>query len=154
MNIIARPWEPQDLIDDLQMLIDEEPYNYLNFRRTTMCMARDYLKEHFAEPRWISVDERLPEAEKEVRVLCKASWNSKYRYQCQAFYEPKGMLGEESDYGWDYECCSEYSEEDDDYFVNPGWYERIHNWDDYSAVGIADEVTHWMPLPEPPEVEV
>ena len=103
---------------------------------------------------WISVEERLPEAEKEVRVLCKASWNSKYRYQCQAFYEPKGMLREASDYGWDYECCSEYSEEDDDYFVNPGWYERIHNWDDYSAVGIADEVTHWMPLPEPPEVEV
>ena len=106
------------------------------------------------QPRWISVEERLPEAEKEVRVLCKASWNSKYRYQCQAFYEPKGMLREESDYGWDYECCSEYSEEDDDYFVNPGWYERIHNWDEYSAVGIADEVTHWMPLPEPPEVEV
>ena len=101
--------------------------------------------------KWISVEERLPEAEQEVRVLCKASWNSCYRYQCQAFYEPKGMLREKSDYGWDYECCSEYSEEDDDYFVNPGWYERIHNWDDYSAVGIADEVTHWMPLPELPK---
>lgn len=58
--IVSRPWEPQDLIDDLQMLIDEEPDNYLNFRRTTMCTARDYLKEHFAEPRWISVEERLP----------------------------------------------------------------------------------------------
>lgn len=103
---------------------------------------------------WISVEEKLPDAEQEVRVLCKASWNSCYRYQCQAFYEPKGMLREKSNYGWDYECCSEYSEEDDDYFVNPGWYERIHNWDDYSAVGIADEVTHWMPLPEAPEEEV
>lgn len=101
---------------------------------------------------WISVEDRLPEAEKEVLVLCKASWNSKYLYQCHAFYEPKGMLREASDYGWDYECCDEYSEEDDDYFVNPGWYERIHNWDDYNAVGIADEVTHWMLLPEPPEV--
>ena len=116
-----------------------------------MQMAISALRE---QPRWISVEERLPEAEKEVRVLCKASWNSKYRYQCQAFYEPKGMLREKSNYGWDYECCSEYSEEDDDYFVNTGWYERIHNWDDYSAVGITDEVTHWMPLPEPPEVEV
>ena len=105
------------------------------------------------QPQWISVEERLPDAEQEVRVLCKASWNSRYRYQCQAFYEPKGMLRENSNYGWDYECCSEYSEEDDDYFVNPGWYERIHNWDDYSAVGITDEVTHWMTLPEPPEVE-
>lgn len=102
---------------------------------------------------WTGVEERLPDAEQEVRVLCKASWNSCYRYQCQAFYEPKGMLREKSNYGWDYECCSEYSEEDDDYFVNPGWYERIHNWDDYSAVGIADEVTHWMPLPEAPKEE-
>ena len=49
MNIVARPWEPQDLIDDLQMFIDEEPDNYLNVRRTTMLMAMDYLKEHFAE---------------------------------------------------------------------------------------------------------
>ena len=121
------------------------------FYLDALYMAIAALRE---QPRWISVEERLPEAEKEVRVLCKASWNSKYRYQCQAFYEPKGMLREKSDYGWDYECCSEYSEEDDDYFVNPGWYERIHNWDDYGAVGITDEVTHWMPLPEPPEVEV
>lgn len=120
-------------------------------RKEALDMAISALRE---QPRWISVEERLPEGEKEVRVLCKASWNSKYRYQCQAFYEPKGMLREKSDYGWDYECCSEYSEEDDDYFVNPGWYERIHNWDDYSAVGIADEVTHWMPLPEPPKEEV
>ena len=114
-------------------------------------MAISALRE---QPRWISVEERLPEAEKEVRVLCKASWNSKWRYQCQAFYVPKGTLREASEYGWDYESCDEYSEEDDDYFVNPGWYERIHNWDDYGAVGITDEVTHWMPLPEPPEVEV
>ena len=101
--------------------------------------------------KWISVKERLPEAEKEVLALCRASWNSKHRYQCCAFYEHKGMLREASDYIWDYECCDEYSEEDDDYFVNPGWYERIYNWDDYSAVGITGEVTHWMPLPEPPK---
>lgn len=48
-TIVSRPWEPQDLIDDLQLLIDEEPDRYLNDRRTTLCMARDYLKEHFRE---------------------------------------------------------------------------------------------------------
>lgn len=47
MNVVSRPWKPQDLLDDLQMYIDEEPDNYLNGRRTTMCMARDYLKAYF-----------------------------------------------------------------------------------------------------------
>lgn len=47
MTIEARPWKPQDLLDGLQSIIDEEPDNYLNTRRTTLCMARDYLKEHF-----------------------------------------------------------------------------------------------------------
>ena len=49
MNIVSRPWEPQDLLDDLQMYIDEEQDNYLNGRRTTMCMARDFLKEFFED---------------------------------------------------------------------------------------------------------
>lgn len=133
---------------------EEEFLDSLDMAIAALREPDDHFREATKKVDWISVEERLPEAEKEVRVLCKASWNSKYRYQCQAFYEPKGMLRENSDYGWDYECCSEYSEEDDDYFVNPGWYERIHNWDDYSAVGIADEVTHWMPLPELPEVKV
>lgn len=60
-KIIARPWQPQDLIDDLQSIIDEECDNYLNTRRTTLCMARDYLKEHFSEQKWIPVTERLPD---------------------------------------------------------------------------------------------
>ena len=49
VRIESRPWEPQDLIDDLQLMIDEEPDNYLNGNRTTLCMARDYLKKFFAE---------------------------------------------------------------------------------------------------------
>lgn len=48
MTIEARPWKPQDLLDDLQSIIDEEPDSYMNTRRTTLCMARDYLKEYFA----------------------------------------------------------------------------------------------------------
>ena len=46
-HIEARPWKPQDLLDDLQKMIDEEPDAYLNDRRTTLCTARDYLKEYF-----------------------------------------------------------------------------------------------------------
>ena len=67
-KIVARPWQPQDLIDDLQGIIDEECDNYLNTRRTTLCMARDYLKEHFAEQKWIPVTEMLPEQNEDVLV--------------------------------------------------------------------------------------
>lgn len=69
VKIIARPWQPQDLIDDLQELIDEESDNYLNTRRTTLCMAKAYLEEYFATDnnvggKWIPVTERLPEPPK------------------------------------------------------------------------------------------
>lgn len=69
MKIEARPWQPQDLLDDLQGIIDEESDNYLNTRRTTLEMALAYLKEHFDEPKWIPVTERLPEKDKEVLCL-------------------------------------------------------------------------------------
>lgn len=49
MRIESRPWKPQDLIDDLQQMIDEESDSYLNPRYSTLCMARDYLKEYFAK---------------------------------------------------------------------------------------------------------
>lgn len=98
---------------------------------------------------WVSVEERLPEAEKEVRLFCITS--NGYKYQCQGIYVPPGMHRDDSDYSWDWECCDQYDEDTDDYFVNPGWYEISHNWDGYSAFGVADKVTHWMPLPAPPD---
>lgn len=100
---------------------------------------------------WVSVEERLPDAEKEVRLFCVTP--NGYKYQCQGFYVPPGMRRDDSDYSWDWECCDQYDEDSDDYFVNPGWYESSHNWDVYSAFGIADKVTYWMPLPEPPGKE-
>ena len=44
----------------------------------------------------------------------------------------------------------EYNEDDDTYYTLPGWYEMIDNWDDYSAVAIHSDPTHWMLLPAPP----
>ena len=79
VKIIARPWQPQDLIDDLQELIDEESDNYLNTRRTTLCMARDYLEEYFATDnnvggKWIPVTERLPKEWTDVLVWSKCGF--------------------------------------------------------------------------------
>lgn len=97
---------------------------------------------------WTRVEDRLPEAEEEVRLFCVTP--SGYEYQCQGFYVPPGTYSDDSGYSWDWECCEEYDEERDDYLVNPGWYESIHNWDEYSACGIVDRVIYWMPLPKPP----
>lgn len=112
----------------------------------------DYFDATLTPPNeWVSVEERLPDAEKEVRLFCVTP--NGYKYQCQGFYVPPGMRRDDSDYSWDWECCDQYDEDSDDYFVNPGWYESSHNWDEYSAFGIADKVTYWMPLPEPPGKE-
>ena len=100
---------------------------------------------------WISVKDRLPEAEQEVLLSCETRPN-KFTYICKGFYIPDKWLRENSTFDWDLECCNEYCEELDDYYLNEGWYERIHNWGEYSSVGIADFVTYWMPLPEPPNI--
>lgn len=112
-------------------------------------IAYAYPPPHIDREAWVSVEEKLPDAEEEVRLLCVTSWGC--HYQCQGFYVPPGTYRDDSGYSWDWECCEEYDEERDDYLVNPGWYESIHNWDEYSACGIADKVTNWMPLPEEPE---
>lgn len=105
-----------------------------------------------AERKWISVEARLPEPEQEVFV-CVRSKISNYSYVCCAMHVPENWYRQSSDFCWDLECCDEYDEEQDDFIVKPWWYESIHNWDDYSVVGIEDIVTHWMPLPDLPKKE-
>ena len=102
--------------------------------------------------KWINIKDRLPEPEQEVFV-CVKSKISNYSYVCCAMHVPENWYRQSSDFCWDFECCDEYDEEQDDYIVKQGWYESIHNWDDYSVVGIEDIVTHWMPLPQPPKGE-
>lgn len=96
---------------------------------------------------WIFAADHLPKSEEEVQLFCKSKYGT---YQCQGFYISEKMNEEDSDFIWDYEML-EYDEENDINYVQSGWYERIHNWDDYGGVAINDEVLYWMPLPENPK---
>lgn len=113
-KMVARPWRPQDLLDDLQLIIAEESNSYLNTRRTTLEMALAYLKEHFAEPKWIPVTEQMPQ--EYVSVLI-----------CVPTDAPLPQVKEA-------------------YFAKGCWWSRM--W-----IYKGKDVTHWMPMPEPPKEE-
>lgn len=100
------------------------------------------------EQRWIPVSE-LPNDNREVEVTCEVRLLSgkKYRYTCHASYVHRYSI-ESSGYN-NWEECDEYNEEEDMYYALPGWYERVHNWDDYSYCAIEDYVLAWRELPEP-----
>ena len=125
-HIEALPWQPQDLIDDLQMLIDEEPDSITNGKRVTLCMARDYLKDFFTNAtdtnvgsKWIPVTERLPEL-----IPCNAG--TAYSEAVIVWTDGRKAMVAVWD-GVNFLCAADYWEA----------------WD--------ENITHWMPLPEPPE---
>lgn len=87
---------------------------------------------------WISVKDRFPmEDEVVFAAVKKKSQNSEEYVYMPATYE-----------------SGERSEER---LVGKGWYEETYygHYGYYDAIydkEILDEVTHWMPLPNPPEV--
>lgn len=100
------------------------------------------------ENRWIPVEERLPESGNHVLLACEIRPSGK-GYVCDGYYAtPKTIAG-----GCDCECATEYDDDTDEYYLLEGWYEVIKNWEDYSPVVIYDFVTHWRPLPSPPNTK-
>lgn len=96
---------------------------------------------------WISVNERLPECGKKVLATYKNEYG-KDRTICAMYAERHKIESTSNE-----DCDDEYSEELDNYFIKEGWYEVIENWPDYSSVVVHEGVvTHWMPLPDAPEV--
>ena len=101
-------------------------------------------------PQWISVEDRLPEPETDVLIVCNRNG---YVFVTPAIYEDGKMLTQESAWNWsDIYGYGLYSEEDDDYYIPEGWWEnRQFNPDDVYNNPVDCTVTHWMPLPEAPE---
>jgi hypothetical protein len=92
---------------------------------------------------WISVDDEMPKSGR--RVLF--SWLNplKKRRTGLGIYAKKHTI-EAND--WDYTEAADYDEETDNYYCPEGWVEDPYESEyTYPVEGI----THWMPLPEPPE---
>lgn len=94
------------------------------------------------EPHWIPCSERLPSETVIATVETKVFG---HRYVCEAVWIPRWTWKASFDFKW--EDCLEYKEDDDEYYVLEGWYERVHNWDEYAYVAIDDNVIAWMPIP-------
>ncbi len=79
--------------------------------------------------KWISVKDRLPEYLNDV-FICNAHNNSTFNYYTVGFYVP---------YSGRWGVSTEML--------------RISKYDEYDTIKLDREVTHWMPLPDPPRKE-
>lgn len=117
------------------------------------------LKNGVTVQEWISVNDRLPENEKDVLIRAERKLygigkrGSKIASVISmAFHTDGKMNTEQSAYTWETEYLdAEYDEEADAYIIPEGWWESVTYSEAFSAV--CDVVTHWMPLPQPPKGE-
>ena len=106
-------------------------------------MAIEALPSAQPEPHWIPCSEKMPS---ETVIATVETKTFKHRYVCEAVWIPRWTWKASFD---EWEDCSEYNEDDDEYYVLEGWYERVHNWDEYAYVAIDDDVIAWMSMPIP-----
>ena len=99
-----------------------------------------------AVPQWVECAKQMPAADVIVLAFYKNSRGLDRRIRAK--WVPAKTLevsGDCDDFG-------EYDEDSDVYWCPEGWYEVINNWDDFRAIAVHEGViTHWMPLPPPPQ---
>lgn len=98
---------------------------------------------------WISVKDRLPDNIN--NVLCLTNTLGKRPIQFIGSYTKGHEIAYyDEDYDGEYDPIED---KDGQLYLKPGWYEceeQIRSdFDEYWI--IRDNVTHWMPLPEPPK---
>ena len=94
---------------------------------------------------WIPVNEKMPEPCEYVLCFVKIADATR---RLRAFYAAEKSVEldpEVEPWGG----CTE--DENGDWWVEPGWYEANEYEDTHWR--IAGKVTHWMPLPEPPDMQ-
>jgi hypothetical protein len=97
--------------------------------------------------KWISVEERLPDLAHVLAFIADNGCGKSRTIRAQYAGEKELELNDES------ECAeTEYDDETGKTFCPPGWYED----NEYDEVHwkVDAEVTHWMPLPDPPNIIV
>ena len=130
--------EREDTIKTLERVLGLTHKNSLTVTipRLTAERAVSLLKEQESEAKWISVEDRMP-AETHS-MFFKFYGTPKWR---------NAMWREESD-----DVLVAITFEDGSQFVTSG-YTQDGKWSTGISKILQYTVTHWMPLPEPPEVE-
>ena len=96
---------------------------------------------------WIDISKQKPENGNDVLVFYKTETGRKV-ILLAAYYGTHELESNDDAFGDDLD----YNEEKDEYYAPEGWYESCEHHEEYGYMYITGvEITHWMPLPEPPQ---